>query len=443
MKYFLQLKLNSRIIFLVYSGNKKNCINMRYKIFILALLVSSSLYAQEVARFIIKAGEKMTDSPVKVAVDGVDYNTDKGSLCLYELIGEKEVSVPCQLEPGHTASLWFILNEDSGKNSERRFVVKIEEGKRGKINGKFIRLEKKQSDLLFLSGEQPLLNYRFGVKYPPEGINPLYRRSAYIHPLWSPGGQVLTRIQPPDHYHHYGIWGPWTKTHIGDREIDFWNLALGQGTVRFSAFLSQIEGNVYTGFRALQQHIDFGAKGEDQVAMNEILDMRIWNVSGDICIIDYTTTINCPLEKGIMLDAYRYGGGIGFRATEEWTRDNSTVLTSDGKSRDEADGSFARWCIVEGESSAGSGRSGILFLSHPSNRMHPEPMRVWPPDANGGRGDLFFEFVPIRHQSWKLESGSDYTLKYRMVVFDGEMDADEAEKYWNGFASLPAVEFLK
>lgn len=140
-----------------------------------------------------------------------------------------------------------------------------------------------------------------------------------------------------------------------------------------------------------------------------------------------------------MLDAYRYGGGIGFRATEKWHKDNCTVLTSDNKTRIDADGSFAKWCIVEGESATKEGRSGILFLSHPSNRMHPEPMRVWPLDGNSGRGDMYFEFVPIRHNDWKLEPKQNYTLKYRMIVFDGKMDSATAEKYWNSFAKNPTV----
>jgi hypothetical protein len=254
---------------------------------------------------------------------------------------------------------------------------------------------------------------------------------------------VLSRIQAPDHYHHYGIWGPWTLTHIDDREVDFWNLAKGQGTVKFASFLSKVEGEIFSGFKALQQHIDFGAQGEDQVAMNEILDVRVWSVSEKVWVIDYTTTLNSSLPNGIMLDAYRYGGGIGFRATEKWHKDNCTVLTSDGKSRADADGSFARWCIVEGESDVSEGRSGILFLSHPSNRMHPEPMRVWPLDANGGRGDMYFEFVPIRHEDWKLEPLKDYSLKYRMVVFDGKMDAETAEKYWSSFAKNPKINLIK
>jgi hypothetical protein len=411
---------------------------MKNTLFIILLFLASGIFAQELAKFTVKIDEKRIDAPVSVALDGLNYNTDKGLLTLYEVTANGEKPVPSQLEPGHSAKLWFILEGVSSKNSTRNFILKTEE-KTEKPESK-VKLVKSHKDLNLLMNEKPVLSYRFETTFPPEGVNPLYKRSGFIHPLWSPGGEVLSRIQAPDHYHHYGIWGPWTLTHIDDREVDFWNLAKGQGTVKFASFLSQTEGDIFSGFKALQQHIDFGAQGADQVAMNEILDVRVWSVSEKVWVIDYTTTLNSPLPNGIMLDAYRYGGGIGFRATEKWHKDNCTVLTSDGKTRADADGSFARWCIVEGESDVNEGRSGILFLSHPANRMHPEPMRVWPLDANGGRGDMYFEFVPIRHDDWKLESLQDYTLKYRMVVFDGDMNAETAEKYWNSFAKMPQIE---
>ncbi|NQW36084.1 MAG: PmoA family protein [Flavobacteriales bacterium] len=397
--------------------------------------------SQEIAKFTISSGNvERINTTVCVPLQSVNYNTDNGNIVLYEITKNSEIEIPCQIEPGHSANLWFILSGISQKSENRDFVIRIQE-KQKSISG--ITLKKDEKDLSITYNEKPILNYRFGITYPPAGIDPLFKRSGFIHPLWSPGGEVLSRIQAPDHYHHYGIWGPWTVTHIGEREVDFWNLLKGQGTVKFNSFLSEYEGSVYTGFQAIQNHIDFGASGEDQIAIKELLDVRAWNISseGKIWMVDYTTNINSPLEKGIMLDAYRYGGGIGFRATEKWHKDNCTVLTSEGKERVDADGTFARWCIVEGESDTEEGRSGILFLSHPSNRMHPEPMRVWPLDGNSGRGDMYFEFVPIRHEDWKLETKKNYTLKYRMIVFDGELDVKTAEMYWAGFASLPVVQF--
>lgn len=376
-----------------------------------------------------------------ISLDQLNYNQDGGTLSLLEISGDKEIPVPCQLDPGHTAKLWFILPGKTPKGSRRSFILKqsdlpVETG--------LMHVLERHGQLRLFSQEKAILDYQFATMYPPEGINPLYKRSGFIHPLRTPGGQILSRVQPPDHFHHYGIWGPWTKTHIGGREVDFWNLLKGQGTVRFNGFLSLLEGPVFGGFKALQEHIDFGATGPDQVAIREVLDVRVWNTaSPDVFLIDYTTTLNTPLDSGILLDAYRYGGGIGFRATEHWHKDNSSVLTSENKDRLSADGTKARWCIIEGESDSRDGRSGILFMGHPSNREYPEPMRVWPMDANGGRGDVYFEFCPIRHTDWRLERGKDYSLKYRLLVFDGSVSAGEAERYWQAFANPPRVELRK
>ncbi|WP_247077716.1 PmoA family protein [Cellulophaga sp. F20128] len=293
---------------------------------------------------------------------------------------------------------------------------------------------KKDGNLLVTLNNKPVLNYRFGFMEAPKGKDSLFRRSGFIHPLWSPNGDTLSRVQPPDHIHHYGVWGPWTKTKIEGRSVDFWNLGEGQGTVQFKE-LKNIESNPNSlSFVARQEHLDFGATPENRVAIIEDLQLKVWDLENDArYMIDYNSKFSSPLKNGLLFEAYRYGGGIGFRAAESWTNKNSTVLTSEGKDRLTADGTNARWCIVSVESAEKS-KSGILFLSHPENREHPEPMRVWPIDANGNRGDMFFEFSPIRDKDWVIESNKEYQLQYRMVVFQGELTKEEAEEYWIKFS---------
>jgi hypothetical protein len=411
---------------------------MRISFFFLAIMTAAQVFAQDLIRFEVAAGNTdRKDCPVSLGIDQLNYNTDSLQLALFELIGKTETAIPFQLEISSGARIWFILNGHTQKNTKRIFEL------RKTINPEIfksgIRVTKKDGALSIFSGDKPVLSYQLETLNPPKGVSPLYKRSAFLHPVYSPEGEVLTRIQAPDHYHHYGIWNPWTLTFIGKREVDFWNLAKGEGTVRFAGLVSQVEGPIYSGFKSHQEHIDFGAIGGDAVAINELLDVRIWNIENKRYMLDYISTLNTPLDSGILLAAYRYGGGIGFRATEKWNRNNSSVLTSEGRTRKDADGSNARWCIVEGESATREGRSGILFLSYPANRMHPEPMRVWPPDANEGRGDVYFEFCPIRHKDWKLEKGNDYSLRYRLVIFDGKMTTEEAENYWQAFANPPQV----
>jgi hypothetical protein len=404
---------------------------------ITAILFSLHVGAQDLLKFDVLAGTiDRQDCPMSLSIDQINYNTDSLKLALFEISGKTETAVPCQLETGSGAKLWFILNGTTPKNTKRTFVL------RKVVNPQVFSTEIKEGvkdgALSLSKAGKPILSYQIETVNPPNGVSPLFKRSAFIHPLYSPEGEVLTRIQAPDHYHHFGLWNPWTLTFIGKREVDFWNLNKGEGTVRFAGMISQTEGSVYTGFKSHQEHVDFGAKGADAVVLNELFDVRVWNIANERYLFDYMSTLNTPLDSGILLAAYRYGGGIGYRATEKWNKQNSTVLTSEGRDRKTADGSNARWVTIEGESVAKEGYSGILFLSSPANRMHPEPMRVWPEDQNG-RGDVYFEFCPIRHKDWKLEKGKDYTLKYRLVVFDGNMTPEEAENYWQAFANPPKI----
>ncbi len=397
-----------------------------------------------VAELIVDPGNSdRIDVPVSASLDGISSNTDQGAFRLMEIVGKERRVVPCQLEQGNNPRLWWILEGKTSPKQVRRFELYQDSLAKSETK---IKVNLTPQVLTVQKDGANVLRYQVAEMFPPEGVSPMYCRSGFIHPLWSPSGNVLTRVNAPDHWHHFGIWNPWTRTRFEGHTTDFWNLYEGQGTVRFAGFNSIISGPVYGGFKVRQEHVDFQCKGGDKVALNEVWDVRIYNISSvdesKVWLWELSTTLNCATSSPLLLEAYRYGGGIGFRANEEWTNKNSWVLTSEGKNRKEADGTRARWCDVGGEFS-GKGTSGILFMSNPANREYPEPMRVWPEDQNNGRGDQYFEFCPIRHKSWNLEPGNDYVLKYRMLVYDGKITPATAERIWNDFANPPKVTLLK
>jgi hypothetical protein len=296
-----------------------------------------------------------------------------------------------------------------------------------------VQLKETPTGIDFNIDNQRVLTYQTATVDVPAGVKSAFKKSGFIHPLTSPSGQVLTRIQPPDHYHHFGIWGPWTRATIGGREVDFWNLGDEKGRVDFSHVLSKKQAGGAAELNVRQNHLDLTAPASDKLAISEDLRIKVKPADKGRFLVDYTTTISTTLPGGILLDDYRYGGGIGFRATELWDPTNSTVLTSEGNDRKAADGSNAKWILVKGETADPSGQSGILFLSHNNNKSHPEPLRVWPEDSNGGKENVFIEFCPIRHESWEIQPNKKYTLKYRMIVFDGDLTAQEADAYWKAF----------
>ncbi|NVJ86057.1 MAG: PmoA family protein [Algoriphagus sp.] len=304
------------------------------------------------------------------------------------------------------------------------------------VKAQSVRLIELDSAVNFFINEQLVLTYQKSKMAVPAGVPASFSKSGFIHPLKTISGEVLTRVQPSDHYHHYGIWGPWTKVKIQDREVDFWNLGDQKGRVEFAEVLGQKADASGAEFSVRQHHFDLTGSFPKQPSLVEDLKIRVEPISKKRYLVDYHSTFTNQLEHFILFEAYRYGGGIAFRARQNWNPTNSVILSSEGKTWDEVDGTSARWIMVSGSTNSPEEKSGILILSYPGNFSHPEPLRVWPSDSNDGRENVFINFTPTRNQSWRIESGKTYTLYYRLIVFDGEISLEEAEDYWSTFSSI-------
>ncbi|MGH8017202.1 MAG: DUF6807 family protein, partial [Opitutaceae bacterium] len=60
-------------------------------------------------------------------------------------------------------------------------------------------------------GPREVLAYPTAAR-APEGVDPVFTRAAFIHPVYTPGGIVVTDAFPADHLHQNGIWTAWTDT---------------------------------------------------------------------------------------------------------------------------------------------------------------------------------------------------------------------------------------
>ena len=378
-------------------------------------------------RITVEAGKyDRIDTPVSAPLGDLAAAIADGEFRLVEVAGPKRLAVAWQLAPGAPASVCWILAGRTPAGATR--VYELVAGEPVTATGVAVRKDEKMLEIS--CGKTRALRYRHAPVPPPKGVDPLYTRSGFIHPIWSPAGAELTQIHPKDHYHHLGLWNPWTSTKFEGRHVDFWNLKKGEGTVRFVKFASAEGGPVFGGFRAVQEHVDLSAPGGEKVALNEELDVRVWRAGEGGWLCDYVSTQRCASESPLTLNKYRYGG-FGFRATARWNKNNSNYLTSEGKTRKDGHATRSRWCNIFGKTDKGP--AGVLFLSHPENRAHPEPMRIWP------QGDVFFNYCPIQKAPWTLEPGNDYVLRYRMLVYDGTMTAKDAERVWRDFAEPPKV----
>lgn len=413
----------------------------RSTIFFLVLsLFQLPLFGQgnEIARITLNAGDyDRHNSIVSASLDGLDIDLAESKLVLYQISDGNEKEVVSQLDMKAGPKLHWRLDRDLTAGNSMTYSLRKQNRS---LNNNAVKVQVVDSDgnLVVKIGSRNILQYNFNEAPLPEGVSEMYNRAGYIHPLWSPKGEVLTRIQPPDHYHHLGIWNPWTHTEFKGKVIDFWNLIKGEGTVKPAAIISTTSNDVFGGFRVLHNHIDLNGMTPSgaEVAMKEEMDVRVWNIGEKAWLVDFTSTMNCATDSALKIIEYRYQG-FGFRATEKWNDKTATLLTSEGKNKEDGNATRARWCNVNGVSDFGT--SGVLFITHPSNYNYPEPIRIWPDGTNMGKENVFFNFNPAMDRDWVLRPGNDYQLRYRMFVYDGKMDEKRAESLWADFAYPPQI----
>ncbi len=428
---FAKTKLNHKMKKLLNRFEK-------FTVVILLSLISVNAFSQKIASLEVSLTKPAygLNVPVSINLDEVTYLPDS-LLTLYEIRDKVRRAIPFQIESGYPRKLTWIVAAQTIAGEKHIYELIREKPDQSAA----VKASVNDGALIIHAGDKKLLQYYFRTLYPPKGVDTSYKRSGFIHPLWSPRGQVLTRIQPPDHYHHYGIWNPWTHVEYEGDTIDFWNINTKQGTVRFAKFVSVQEGPLFSEFGALHEHVVFRKTGIEKVALNELQSVRVYapDKTGDFFIVDFNMQMNCADENPVKLLEYRYAG-LGWRTTEKWDNKNSMVLTSEGKTRKDSDGSKARWCIVQGE--IDDEYAGVVMMSFPTNYNFPEPLRIWP-ENQYNRGDMFANFCPTKDMDWLLSPGKIYALKYRFLVFNGRVDTEKAESAWYYFANPPRVTIMK
>jgi hypothetical protein len=176
-----------------------------------------------------------------------------------------------------------------------------------------------------------VLQYNYAVI---EQTDPLFSRSGYLHPLWTPGGKVITNDSPPNHLHHHGLWSAWTSSEFEGRKSNFWESKEKQGRVEFVKIEEQTSGPVFCGFKARHRFVNLNGTGGEKVALEEVWEVRVYAIA-DRFLIDLVSTQTCATDQPLLIKEYRYGG-IGFRGSADWEgKEGVSFLTSEGKNRKE------------------------------------------------------------------------------------------------------------
>ncbi len=280
------------------------------------------------------------------------------------------------------------------------------------------RLEFRNGENLILGWQrQPLSNPAGGGKFAA---------SAFLHPLRTPAGFECTTIQPSDHLHHLGIWWPWKFIEVDGAKFNCWEIQEGQGAhvARSVKILSNKPDLAEWEF-----HNETVIKKPAAPPMSVIHETARVGLMlrADATVLDVSLHQKAA-GNPVTITTHRYSG-FSWRGPFSWNKDNSTMTTSGGKGRDEANGSPARWVVVSGPSPTGV--ASVLIMSAAETQAGtPEKLRVW--DSKMHNGAPFLNFNPVMSTALSLDEAHPAVSKrkYRVIAADRVIDASAAETEW-------------
>ena len=282
-----------------------------------------------------------------------------------------------------------------------------------------VAVEEKNGQILATISNKPVLHYQAQTINPPTGMDPIYARSGFIHPLYSPSGRILTDAFPLGHVHQHAVFNAWTRATFNHQVVDFWNQHKKLGTVVHRATGAITED----AFEVDLQQVSL----KHGPAINEQWKVSIENSSPPF-IIDLQIEQECATRDEVYLHPYHYGG-FGLRGSAHWSPEDEAhyegsmkVLTGDGLRDIEASNhTTPRWVAVYGTINGET--AGFVVMDHPTNFRHPQPVRVHPRMP-------YFVFSPVVQGSFIIRPGFTYKSRYRIVTFDGEPDQERVETWY-------------
>jgi hypothetical protein len=305
---------------------------------------------------------------------------------------KQEIAV--QRYPGKTAKIGWVLARPLDKGETRQYRLTAQEQAPLSAGASGVSVEDDGRSLLVNVGERPALRYNYEVNEGPKGMDPIYRRSGYIHPLFTPSGRELTGDFPADHPHQHAVFFAWTNTSLDGRTPE-----------------------------------------SPQPVLNENWVVRVYNTKGYFLVDLYSRQRNTSVWP-LVLNKYHYGA-MAIRGNDQWFGKPNAMkgfLTSDGKGREDGNATRARWVEMHGDLDGQP--AGVAIMGHPKNFRAPQPVRLHPSKP-------YFCFAPMALGEFEIKPDESYVSQFRFYLHDGPVDAKESERLWNDYANPPKVVIVK
>ncbi len=251
--------------------------------------------------------------------------------------------------------------------------------------------------------------FRPGIKQPIFAFNAPEDGRPYVHPLFAPDGAgVLTEFSPGHHKHQTGIYVGFLK--VNGRDY-FHNR--GPDHYRRTEFKHAMtsEGVAFTSRYELL----------DRDQKPQLIETQAW-VFRDFTktySIDLTCTWKANVD--VAFDKHDYGGL--FLRMPWKNQPDAKAINSEGQINGKAEGQKARWVDIGMTVAGRKDAAHIAVLSH-------SPV-LWRVDGQLGVGP-----APSRAGAWKIAKGQSVTLRYRFLVYTGDLQREQVEAESKAFSAI-------
>lgn len=284
--------------------------------------------------------------------------------------------------------------------------------------------------------DQVVLAYNKRSPPVPDGVDPVYRRSGFLHPVASPSGKVVTATFPCDHLHQHGIFSAWVKTRWNDRQINFWDLAGQTGRVLHKDVTSVFSDDAKAGVEVDLIHRSLAEPQTD--ILKEHWKVTVYPTDGSYHCFDLQTTQTALTNDPLTIQQHHYGG-VALRGPGRWIqpqdadssnadgneREPSRFLNDAGSDRVSGNHQHSRWVTLTGEIQGEP--VSITVLCHPDNFRAPQAARLHPSKP-------YFCYAPCVDGEFTIDADHPYKASYRYFVTDTEPDPDWLNEQWQAWS---------
>ena len=274
-----------------------------------------------------------------------------------------------------------------------------------------INIKKTTKALQITKDDKPILDYQF-TEHVPEGKEPHFKRGGFIHPVYSPSGNITSDDFPEGHTHQHGLFFAFVNTTFKGEKLDFWNQQDKTGIVEFSKILNFASGPVFGNFQTEQNHISI----KHGLVLKENWKVIIYNT--EPFRIELETTLTNVSSDTLFINDYHYGG-MAFRGAKEWNAIDSlnfqnepSFHTNEDKNRIAANHSRPMWSALSGL--INGKESGLAIFSHPTNFRYPEPIRIHPQMP-------YFCIAPMVGEKFSIAPNEFFKGNYTLISYEGSL----------------------